>query len=155
MEWVHPNLCFLVLFVPLVLCSIGPSRHRKPLGRPSAVGDNLSGADTKPGGSVDDGFCSSRFLVLPRLFLTYLMAPSFSFLAKGLAAISCFHQQCEDSRNRCWRHVLVRYCPSWWPCLDHSVSPGLRETGTALLSRRDAGSTPGCSGTAGMGTVGV
>lgn len=51
--------------------------------------------------------------VLPDLFLTYLIAPLFSFLAKGLAAVSCSHRQREDPGNR---------CAARWPYLDHSVS---------------------------------
>lgn len=155
MEWVNPNFCFSALLVPPVLHSVSPSRHRKPPGSPFPGGEDLSSAQTKPGGSVDSGFCSSKFLVLPNLFLTYLMAPSFSFLARGLAAISCSHRQREDPRNGCWRRVLVCHCPFRWPCPDHLVFLSLRETGTAPLGRREAGSALGCSGTAGMGTVGV
>lgn len=63
--------------------------------------------------------------VLPDLFLTYLITPSFSFLVEGLAAISCSHRQREDPGNR---------CPARWLYLDHSVSLGHRETGTALVT---------------------
>lgn len=68
-----------------------------------------------------------QLFVLPVLFITYLIAPSFSSLVQGLAAASCSHRQREDPGNCCWRHVLVHHCP----CPDCSVSLDLWETSTA------------------------
>lgn len=62
-ERVNPNFCFSALLVPLVLRSVGPSQHRKTPGSPSPVGEDLSEAETKPGGFVDDGFCCLCFQI--------------------------------------------------------------------------------------------
>lgn len=101
MEQISPDLCPSALFVPLVLPSSTTSSWEAPPegSRPSQV---LSGAGL-------------LLFVLPKLFISYLIAPLFSSLVQGLPATSCSHLQCEDPGNCCcWSSTVLAWiapCP--------------------------------------------
>lgn len=132
-EWsrVSPDLCPSALLVLLLLPSSqsAPRAPGKPEGiRPSQV---LLWAVVL------------LFLLPKIIYMSYLIAPSFSSLVQGLPATSCSHWQRGNPGNCCWSALSL---------------PGLLHVPASLgeqHSRREARTASGCSGTTGMRSMGV